>query len=126
LGIEKRVRFLGWVSEADLEGLYSPRCVSSSRRSLKGSDFLSSRRWSVVCRVACSNVSSLPEIAGDAASYFDPLQVDAIAGAMNELLTDRAKAEELARVGIERAKKFSWERVARETIATYERAVASR
>jgi hypothetical protein len=45
---------------------------------------------------------------------------------MNELLTDRAKAEQLARAGIERAGKFSWERAASETILSYERALNSR
>ena len=126
LGIEKRVRFLGWVSDADLEGLYAAAAcfVFPSLAEGFGLPVLEAMERGVP--VACSNVSSLPEIAGDAASYFDPLQVDAIAGAMNELLSDRAKAEELVRVGMERAGKFSWERAASETVASYERALNSR
>jgi glycosyltransferase involved in cell wall biosynthesis len=126
LGIEERVRFLGWVSEADLEGLYAAAAcfVFPSLAEGFGLPVLEAMERGVP--VACSNVSSLPEIAGDAVRYFDPLQVDGIAGAMNELLTDRSKADQLARAGVERAAAFSWERAARETIASYERALNSR
>jgi glycosyltransferase involved in cell wall biosynthesis len=126
LDIEDRVRFLGWVSEADLEGLYSAAAcfVFPSLAEGFGLPVLEAMERGVP--VACSNASSLPEIAGDAARYFDPLQVDEIAGAMNELLTDRGKAEQLARAGTKRAATFSWERAARETIASYARAVSAR
>jgi glycosyltransferase involved in cell wall biosynthesis len=125
LGIEERIRFLGWVSEADLEGLYRvASCfVFPSLAEGFGLPILEAMERGVP--VACSNASSLPEIAAGAARYFDPLQVDEIAEAMNELLTDRTEAERLALAGIERARGFSWERTARETIASYERAVSA-
>jgi glycosyltransferase involved in cell wall biosynthesis len=126
LGIGERVRFLGWVSEADLEGLYAAAACFVFPSLAEGFGLPVLEAMDRGVPVACSNVSSLPEIAGDAARYFDPLQVDEIAGAMNELLTDRSKAEQLVRLGTQRAATFSWERVARETISTYERAVNSR
>jgi glycosyltransferase involved in cell wall biosynthesis len=126
LGIAERVRFLGWVPDTDLEGLYRiAGCfVFPSLAEGFGLPVLEAMQRGVP--VACSNVSSIPEVAGEAARYFDPLSVDEIAAAIDDLLTDRSLAERLAQAGKERAKLFSWERAAKETIATYERALKER
>jgi len=71
-----------------------------------------------------SNNSSLPEVAGDAALFVDPHNVDAIAAAMYRLVTDEGLRAELVRRGLENVKRFSWEKCARETLAVLE-AVAS-
>jgi glycosyltransferase involved in cell wall biosynthesis len=60
--------------------------------------------------VITSNVSSLPEVCGDAAFFIDPLQTEAIADAMRRVLTDDALRAGLRQRGLERAKHFSWER----------------
>jgi glycosyltransferase involved in cell wall biosynthesis len=72
--------------------------------------------------VACSATTALGELGAGAAELFDPLDVDAIAGAMQRAL---ARREELARLGRERAAGLSWERAARETAAVYAEAVAA-
>ncbi|HEY6293716.1 MAG TPA: glycosyltransferase family 1 protein [Terriglobia bacterium] len=64
-----------------------------------------------------SNRSSLPEIAGDAALYFDPESVEEMSVVMERLLTDSAIREQLAARGLEHAKQFSWEACARTTLA---------
>lgn len=69
---------------------------------------------------ALSNVSSLPEVAGDAALYFDPLDVEQIASAMFRGLTDDTLRRELVTLGHARLAHFSWERCARETLAVIE------
>ena len=69
--------------------------------------------------VLTSNVSSLPEIAGDAALLVDPLDVDAIADGLWQLLTDSELGSRLAARGRARAAEFSWERAARETLDVY-------
>jgi glycosyltransferase involved in cell wall biosynthesis len=74
--------------------------------------------------VACSTAGPLPEIAGDAARYFDPLDVADMTGALSELVRRDRLRHELASAGRERARSFTWERTARETLASYERAVA--
>ena len=76
--------------------------------------------------VASSDAGPLPEIGGDAVLYFDPLDVGAIAGALADLLRDAGLRERLAREGRERARSFTWERTARETAESYERAWAGR
>ncbi len=70
--------------------------------------------------VLTSNVSSLPEVAGDAAVLVPPTDVDAIAEGLARLLEDGALRADLAERGARRAAEFSWERCARETLAVYE------
>ena len=67
--------------------------------------------------VLTSNVSSLPEVAGDAALLVDPTDVSAIGTALTRLLADPALADDLRTRGRARAAEFSWERTARETLA---------
>jgi glycosyltransferase involved in cell wall biosynthesis len=124
LGISDRVRFLGWVSDEDLEGLYrAATCfVFPSLAEGFGIPVLEAMERGVP--VACSDASSLPEVAGDAARYFDPRDEAEIAAAVGELLDSPDERERLARAGRERAAQFRWERTARETVESYERAWA--
>jgi glycosyltransferase involved in cell wall biosynthesis len=73
--------------------------------------------------VACSDRSSLPEVAGDAALLFDPEDVPGIASAMERLVADSELADRLVRAGRARAAEFSWERTASQTLASYRRAL---
>lgn len=66
--------------------------------------------------LACSGVSSLPEVAGEAAVYFDPHNPTDIKNAIKSVLFDKSLAESLVRRGRERVKNFSWEKCARETL----------
>ena len=66
--------------------------------------------------VITSNTSSLPEVAGDAGRLVDPFSVEAMAAAIAEVLTDDALRREMAEKGKEQAKRFSWDRAARETL----------
>jgi len=70
------------------------------------------------CPVACSNATSLPEVYGDAAEYFDPLSPEDLTRAVNVVLADPAPFVER---GVARAREFSWERCAREHEAVYRR-----
>jgi glycosyltransferase involved in cell wall biosynthesis len=125
LDLGGRVRFLDWVSEQDLEGLYrAARCfVFPSLAEGFGLPVLEAMQRGVP--VACSRASSLPEVAGDAARYFDPLHVEDIRLALVELLADEALRARLARAGLKRAQLFSWERAAVETVAVYEAAFSA-
>lgn len=67
--------------------------------------------------VAASNVSSLPEVAGEAAAYFDPLRTDEIKNAIKSVLLDRSFSDRLKEAGRRRLEHFSWEKCARETLA---------
>ena len=67
--------------------------------------------------VLTSNVSSLPEVAGDAAVLVDPYDSGAISAGLARLLSDPAERERLRGAGRERARAFSWDRFAAETLA---------
>jgi glycosyltransferase involved in cell wall biosynthesis len=125
LGLEHDVRLLGWIDERELEGLWSlaDAFVFPSLYEGFGLPVLEAMARGVP--VACSNVSSLPEVAGDAAPLFDPREKSAIAGAITLLLGDPQLAERLRERGRERARDFTWERTARATIDSYRRALAA-
>ena len=120
-----RVRFAGWVDEPTLDGLYrAATCfVFPSLAEGFGLPVLEALRRGVP--VACSNASSLPEVAGDAALYFDPYDMAAIRGALERLLGDASLRERLREAGFAQAGKFSWEATARETLASYDRALTT-
>jgi glycosyltransferase involved in cell wall biosynthesis len=124
LGLGDRVRMLGWVPDPDLEGLYAAAAcfVFPSLAEGFGQPVLEAMERGVP--VTSSNTSALPEVGGNAVLYFDPLDIAAIADAVERLLVDRAFAERLAVAGRLRAAEFSWERTARETIEAYQRALA--
>ncbi len=70
--------------------------------------------------VVCSNVSSLPEVVGEAAVIVNPENVFDIARGMREVLLDEALRGRLIAEGIEKARQFSWERTAAEVLQAYE------
>jgi glycosyltransferase involved in cell wall biosynthesis len=122
-GLGGRVRLLGWVDDATLDGLYrAADCfVFPSLAEGFGLPVLEAMLRGVP--VACSNATSLPEVAGDAALLFDPLDVDAIAVSVRRILEDRELAERLRAAGLERARRFSWKETARQTLGCYRKAI---
>jgi glycosyltransferase involved in cell wall biosynthesis len=125
LGISDDVRFLGWLGPDDLEGLYavSSAFVMPSLYEGFGLPVLEAMARGVP--TATSNRSSLPEVAGDAALLFDPEDVGAITAALESLLYDPATAERLRAAGPQRAREFSWDRAARQTLDVYRRTLES-
>ena len=71
------------------------------------------------CPVACANTGALPEICGDAAEYFDPVETGAIAGAVLRVLETSERRRLLVARGFERARQFSWRRCAEKTAGIY-------
>jgi glycosyltransferase involved in cell wall biosynthesis len=122
MGLAGSIRLPGWVGASELEGLYrTADCfVFPSLREGFGLPLLEAMARGVP--IACSNTSAVPEVAGNAALYFDPYRIDEIAGAVVRLLQDRALASELVQRGRARQAQFTWTKAARETLASYERA----
>lgn len=123
LGIAGDVRLLGWVSAAELEGLYALAAVFAfpSLHEGFGLPVLEAMRRGVP--VVCGNRSSLPEVAGEGAILFDPEDTAAIAAALRRVLADPAEAERLRAAGHAQAGRFTWQRTARETAAAYRAAL---
>ena len=72
------------------------------------------------CPVVCSRTSSLPEVCGDAAEYFDPTQPESIAASIESAVATNDRRQQLIALGLKQIGKFSWDLCARQTAAIYE------
>lgn len=77
------------------------------------------------CPVISSNATCLPEVAGDAALYFDPNDVQELADTISRLLGDKKLADKLVKKGQKQVAAFSWQRTAEQTLEVYEKALIS-
>jgi glycosyltransferase involved in cell wall biosynthesis len=123
-GLDDRIHLLGWVDDALLDGLYRAADCFVFPSLAEGFGLPVLEAMLRGAPVACSNATSLPEVAGDAALLFDPLDVDAIAVSMRRILDDPELADRLRAAGLKRAKRFSWDEAARQTLACYRKALA--
>lgn len=115
----KNLYFTGFVSDKRLRWLYE-HCEAYVFPSLSegfGLPGLEAMRHGAP--VVSSNATCLPEIYGDAAHYFDPEDVPAMADAINEVLTDKGLRKNLIKRGYAQTDKYSWRRMAEQTLAIY-------
>jgi glycosyltransferase involved in cell wall biosynthesis len=125
LGVSDDVRFPAWVSNAELEGLWSIARAFVFPSLYEGFGLPVLEAMARGVPVACSNASSLTEVAGHAALLFDPHEEREIAAALRRLLEDEALCERLRALGVAQAAQFTWERTARLTLDSYARALGS-
>jgi glycosyltransferase involved in cell wall biosynthesis len=120
---KEAVIFPGWVEDGDLPAIYAGAAAVAFPSEFEGFGLPALEGMACGAPVVCSNTSSLPEIAGDAALLVDPTSADEIADGLRRVLREPELAEEMRRRGHAQAAKFSWERAARETAAVYEQAL---
>jgi len=119
------VQFLGYVSDHELQRLYRKAKGLIYPSFYEGFGLPVLEAMASGCPVVTSDRSSLPEIGGDAVLYVNPDEVLQIAAAMEKLLMDDSLRRTLAKRGLARASRFSWERCAQETVAVYEKILNS-
>ncbi len=117
------VNMLGLVQDEDLPPLYRQATLFAFPSLYEGFGLPVLEAMACGTPVLCSNRSSLPEVAGDAALLVDPESEKGLTAAMERMLVDDAMRKELVRRGIARAGLFTWERAARQLLAAMERTV---
>jgi glycosyltransferase involved in cell wall biosynthesis len=120
LNLGENVVLTGHVSSQDLRLLYSGARLFVYPSLYEGFGIPVIEAMASGVPVITSNTSSLPEVAGDAAYFIDPYDVQALAGAMENVMGDKNLAVSLQAKGLERAKTFSWEKAARQTLEVYQ------
>ncbi len=116
LNLQSRVSFLDYVPAADMPALISGARLLAFPSLHEGFGLPVLEAQACGTPVVCSMTSSMPEVAGDGALFVDPLDVDAIAGAMQRALDDDALRAKLIAHGFENVKRFSWEESARQAL----------
>src|SRR6186713_139088 len=117
--LHKHVRFLGYQPDDTLAILYRLASVFVFPSLYEGFGLPPLEAMASGTPVVTSNVSSLPEVTGDAAILVDPHDVTSIEHGMRRVLTEPGLAAEMRRLGLLRAREFSWERSVRRTLAVY-------
>lgn len=118
-GVRQDVRFFGFVPEQTLAALYRLASVFAFPSLYEGFGLPPLEAMACGTPVVTSNMSSIPEVVGDAAVLVDPYDVPAIADGLERVLADPALRAALVRRGYERAQHFSWERSVRAIHAGY-------
>jgi glycosyltransferase involved in cell wall biosynthesis len=119
LGIEDAVRYLGYVPDADLPLLYNLADAFVFPSFREGFGLPPLEAMACGTPVVASDRPAMPEILGDAALYASPRDPEAIADALERVLTDDSLRDELRVRGLTQAARYSWDRAARETLAVY-------
>jgi glycosyltransferase involved in cell wall biosynthesis len=125
-GLAGRVRFLDYVPEEDLPLLYTHATALVYPSLYEGFGFPVVEAMACGAPVLTSRSSSLAEIGEGAALIVDPRDETEMADALRRLATDAALRDDLRVRGRQRARAYSWERTARETVAAYRDAAAMR
>jgi len=118
LGNPSHVKVLGFVAEVDLSALYSSATVFCYPSLYEGFGFPVLEAMACGTPVVTSNISSLPEVAGEAAILIDPMNIEAIKSGIEQSLPMR---EKMINKGIQQAKKFRWDKAARQLLSIYEK-----
>lgn len=121
LRLSQHVIFPGYVPDADLPAVYGAATVAVMPSVYEGFGLPVLEAMACGTSVACSSTSSLPELGGDVARYFDPFNVEDMAASLDTILGDEMLQKTMREKGPAQAALFSWDRAARETLALYKR-----
>lgn len=121
LGVGDRVRFLGFVPDEDLPALYNAAEVLAMPSLYEGFGLPVLEALACGTPVVTSDVSSLPEVAGDAALLVPPDDVEGLSQALDRTLTDDELRATLRERGLSQAQRFTWQRTAETALDVYRR-----
>lgn len=119
LGLQENVKFLGFVPDEDLVFFYNGAAAFVYPSFYEGFGIPVVEAMACGTPVITSDVSSLPEVVGEAGIMVDPQDIEAISDAITSVLTNASLREGMKQKSLDRAKAFSWEQSARQTLAVY-------
>ena len=122
LGLSGNVRLLGYLPAGELPCIYNLARMLVFPSLFEGFGIPLVEAMACGCPVVCSDMTSLPEVAGEAGQLFDPRQPEQIAEAVWTVWTDAAKRKQMRELGLDRARLFTWEETARKTVEVYGKA----
>jgi len=120
-GLQSEVHLPGWVPVEDLAAIYQLADLLAYPSLYEGFGLPLLEAMASGLPVIASNVSAIPEVVGDAALLVSPTDPEELTNAMRAALREKSLREELAEKGLKRARKFSWDRAAENTLRIYER-----
>lgn len=115
--------FTGFVEDEELNWLYQNTSAYVFASLSEGFGLPGLEAMIQGAPVVSSNATCLPEVYGDAAHYFNPLDTDDMAEKINDVLTNPSLRQKLIQNGKVQAKKYSWEKMAKETLLHYKKAL---
>ena len=121
LGLEKQIYFTDYVDDETLACLYSGAVSLAYPSVYEGFGLPILEAMACGCPVICSNVASMPEVAGDAAVLFDPRNADDLAMAIDHVAGDPGARRRLIQKGFDRAASFTWRKTAERTLDVFSR-----
>lgn len=119
LGLQDAVQLLGWVPDEDLPAIIAAADLAVQPSLYEGFGLPILEHMACGQVVAASHSSSHPEVGGEAAVYFDPLNVEEMVAVIRRLLNDRDEYQHRQQAGLAQAARFSWQRAAQETAVIY-------
>ena len=117
LALGDAIELTGWIARDQLYRLYERALAFVFPSTFEGFGMPVLEAMAAAVPVACSDIPPLREVAGDAALFFDPLDEESILGALDRIVSDDALRARLAEAGPRRARQFTWERAAEQTLA---------
>lgn len=126
IGLQDEVLLPGFIADEDLPALYGAADVFVFPSLFEGFGLPVLEAMACATPVVCSNASSLPEVAGDAALLIDPHDTAALAAALQRVLTDAGLQAKLVALGLAQARRFTWQETARQTLAVYKQVYEKR
>jgi glycosyltransferase involved in cell wall biosynthesis len=118
-GVKERIRFLGFVPDAELLQLYNACEVFVFPSFYEGFGLPALEAMACGRAVVCSDASALPEVVDGAAILFDPYAVDEMVRAIADILLDSELRGRMERLGLQRAAHFSWQKTAERTLEVF-------
>lgn len=115
----KKILFTGFVSDAELAWLYTNCAAYIFPSLMEGFGLPGLEAMLYGAPVVSSNATCLPEVYGEAAAYFDPMNVDDMFAIIHQVLTDTALRQDLIEKGYQQTKRYSWQRMAEQTHQIY-------